>query len=414
MWYEFARALHDKKPRWFIAENVRGLLSHDGGRSFETIKKMLAGEGYELKWKVLDARDYGVPQMRQRVFIIGFRSPEEAARFEWPEPKNPGTVIGSILEKNVPEKYFLNPETARKILARLKHPEEVMAKLEACVVKQNQRREVRSGKQAGALPASQSSTQAQFVVQQHHGKVSESEAARALTAESDGDRQQLILGSSFSTRKGKRAVGYVASEKAQTLRSSGMTGDRNQFILGQKQNVSYCLDVGYGKGQGSKQEKYKRTLIVGINCINPEAHQDYRIYGADGSAPCLASNRGGGSAAHPVIISRARGKFDGKVSDAAPTMTTSSYDCNHLIGLYYAGKLTIRRLTPQECERLQGWPDYWTAYGCSPGMIESDGSTRMARIPMSDTQRYRMTGNGVCKNVVEAVVAQLKKAAKAA
>lgn len=172
------------------------------------------------------------------------------------------------------------------------------------MLKQNQRREVRSGKQAGALPASQSSTQAQFVVQQHHGKVSETDAA-----------------------------------------------------------------------------------------------------------PCLASNRGGGSAAHPVIVSRARGKFDGKVGEAAPAMTTSSYDCNHLVALYDKGVLTLRRLMPIECERLQGWPDDWTRYGCGPGMIDSKGR-KMARVEMSDTQRYRMTGNGVCVPVVAAIVESLKKAIK--
>jgi DNA-cytosine methyltransferase len=73
MWWEFCRALKEKRPRYFIAENVRGLLSHDKGNSFIKIAKELCACGYAIDFDVLNAKDFSVPQNRQRVFIVGKR-----------------------------------------------------------------------------------------------------------------------------------------------------------------------------------------------------------------------------------------------------------------------------------------------------------------------------------------------------
>lgn len=73
MWWEFTRALKAKQPKWFIAENVKGLLSHDKGKSFEKICEGLCECGYAIDFEVLNAKNFGVPQSRERVFIIGKR-----------------------------------------------------------------------------------------------------------------------------------------------------------------------------------------------------------------------------------------------------------------------------------------------------------------------------------------------------
>lgn len=69
--YDVLRVVKEKHPRLVLLENVKGLLSHDGGRTFKTIITALAELGYAVEWQVLNAKDFGVPQNRERVFIVG-------------------------------------------------------------------------------------------------------------------------------------------------------------------------------------------------------------------------------------------------------------------------------------------------------------------------------------------------------
>ena len=71
LFFDIARILKEKKPRNFILENVKGLLSHDSGNTFKTIITTLAELGYCVEWQVLNAKNFGVPQNRERVFIVG-------------------------------------------------------------------------------------------------------------------------------------------------------------------------------------------------------------------------------------------------------------------------------------------------------------------------------------------------------
>ena len=71
LFFEIARILRDKRPRYFLLENVKGLLSHDEGKTFQTILGVLTDLGYEYSWQVLNSKNFGVPQNRERVFIIG-------------------------------------------------------------------------------------------------------------------------------------------------------------------------------------------------------------------------------------------------------------------------------------------------------------------------------------------------------
>lgn len=71
MFFEIARIVRDKKPRLLLLENVKGLLSHEGGQTFGTILSTLDEIGYDLQWSVLNSKHFGVPQNRERVFIVG-------------------------------------------------------------------------------------------------------------------------------------------------------------------------------------------------------------------------------------------------------------------------------------------------------------------------------------------------------
>ena len=73
LFYEYARLIDEIKPRVFIYENVRAVLSNDGGRTWKKMQQVFSELDYDFYWKVLNARDYGIPQNRERLFVIGFR-----------------------------------------------------------------------------------------------------------------------------------------------------------------------------------------------------------------------------------------------------------------------------------------------------------------------------------------------------
>jgi DNA (cytosine-5)-methyltransferase 1 len=71
LFFDIARILKEKRPRHLVLENVKGLLSHEQGKTFQTILGVLADLGYFVEWQVLNSKDFGVPQNRERVFIVG-------------------------------------------------------------------------------------------------------------------------------------------------------------------------------------------------------------------------------------------------------------------------------------------------------------------------------------------------------
>lgn len=86
LFFSIAEILEAKKPKAFFLENVRGLLNHDNGDTFKIIKKILEEElGYSLYYKIVQAKDYGLPQLRPRLFMIGFRDEKFMKGFDFPE-----------------------------------------------------------------------------------------------------------------------------------------------------------------------------------------------------------------------------------------------------------------------------------------------------------------------------------------
>ena len=122
--FNLANIIKYKKPRVIVLENVKNISSHDQGRTMETIRHTLENElGYHMHYKILNAKDYGVPQDRNRMYMVGFRDPVD---FEFPEPVDLQLTIGDILEKKaVEDSYFLS----QKYLEGLKkHKERHRAK----------------------------------------------------------------------------------------------------------------------------------------------------------------------------------------------------------------------------------------------------------------------------------------------
>ena len=104
LFFKIAELLHHRRPRTFLLENVKQLYHHDEGNTFKTILRVLQDDlGYDVHYKVLNTLDYGLPQNRQRVFIVGFDKPTD---FVFPEPVHLNITVRDLLETNVDEKYY--------------------------------------------------------------------------------------------------------------------------------------------------------------------------------------------------------------------------------------------------------------------------------------------------------------------
>ena len=107
MFFEVARILQHHQPKAILLENVKQLVSHDGGKTFKVILDTLAELGYSVKWKILNALDFGLPQKRERVIIVGFKSAAACEQFNFDfEPI--AYNLASVLEddKNVDSSLF--------------------------------------------------------------------------------------------------------------------------------------------------------------------------------------------------------------------------------------------------------------------------------------------------------------------
>lgn len=103
--FKFANLVKQIRPRVFIYENVKGILSHDGGATWEKLKKEFQATKYDFHYHVMNSKDYGVPQNRERLFVVGFR--EKNSDFSFP-PKVPlGITMHHLLDDAPPSKYFL-------------------------------------------------------------------------------------------------------------------------------------------------------------------------------------------------------------------------------------------------------------------------------------------------------------------
>ena len=272
LFFELARILKDKRPKYFLFENVKGLLSHDKGKTFQTILEVLSDLGYDVEWCVLNSKNYGVPQNRERVYIKGhFR----------------GECGGEVLSLRKTGGEF---DEKVKLLKNGRQGERVLS--------------------------------------------------------TDGVSQTLAAQSGNSGRQT-----FISNAKIVRVGNYSPNNHGGGAII-HENGVSETLSASNSKHPITvSQEK-----IISLN----GAQQGQRVYDPDGLSVTLCGNGGGQG---------------GKT------------------GLYSVSRDTnkIRRLTPLECERLQGFPDHWTEDGV-------DGEK------ISDTQRYKCCGNAVTTSVITHII----------
>ena len=271
LFFEIARLAAARKPAYLLLENVPNLLSHDGGRTFASILHALDRLGYGVEWQVLNSKDFGVPQSRKRLYLIGY------------------------LDERCRGKVFPFTETAGTSPVQIRHGSQ--------------------GKRVYS-PEGVSCT---------------------LTAQAGGMGGKTGLYAQGLPIRSNTKAGYKTAYPGDSVRLSYPTTDKKRGRVGRQ--IAHTLTTSADQGV--------------LCCVDLNENPEFTGY-----SRCITTNQSSGIHTHRREIS---GVWDG---------------------------MRIRRLTPRECLRLQGWTD--------------DRIDLILPI-QSDAQLYKQAGNGVTVNVVEAI-----------
>lgn len=288
--WQYFRIIDEARPKVFIYENVKGMVSDKNGKTIQDFLEVFRSIGYYCHWEVLNSKDYGVPQNRERVFIVGFIDHEAYYRFQFAPKIKLTKRLKDVLESKVDDKYYLS--------------------------------------------------------------------------------NKFIQGMEVHKERHKdRGNGFAFEPKS----ADGIES-------------ANCLSCGYGS---RATDTYINEGVVGMLDIKGN-DQIRRVYGTDGTAPCLQTMQGGNR--EPKILQHGRGFNDGGLHEISPTLTINSWqENNHLVENY-----RIRKLTPLECWRLQDFPD--------------EAHEKAKVYGVSDSQRYKQAGNSITVAVMEMILRQVDKA----
>lgn len=116
---EWLRIINANKPNWGIYENVKNITGKRFKETFDLFISELEEYGYNVYWKVLNAKDYGVPQNRERVYVIIIKKELDNGKFVWPEPFDNGIRLKDLLEPEVEEKYYTDTPNTQRLIKEL-------------------------------------------------------------------------------------------------------------------------------------------------------------------------------------------------------------------------------------------------------------------------------------------------------
>lgn len=363
LFHEFMRVVDELAPRWVLIENVPGLLSSNGGRDMGTVLGVLGRLGYGWAYRCLDTQYFGPPQRRLRVFIVG-----RAGGFCPPEV---------LLE---PEGLPWNPAPRRE--AREGSAGRTQDGIggaggvaDTLSVGANQTSGFRGEAVANALPT-------KYRGDPHEGTdtlVAHTLRSEGADASEDGTgRGTPLVVTPIDMRQVSRG------EKLTNNRPGGSSGGPPGAGIGEPGDPAFSVT--------------ERTQVVAItNDVAPTLTVGGRDKGAGDSyesGGATAGNNPGVRNVFPVGFDQYNASLSGDVS---ATIAGTEFH-NRRPAVLIA---VPRRITPRECERLQGWPDDWTRWGRTP-----DGEVR----ELSDSARYRMAGNGVSKPPAEWIARRIMMA----
>jgi DNA (cytosine-5)-methyltransferase 1 len=246
------------KPRFFIFENVKGLLSDDGGKTFQEWVNMLGGKSvngvpvlfpyddsvaYHLYWQVLNAKHHGVPQNRERVFLVGIRDDQDN-KFQFPREEHLTKRLKDVLEDDVDDKYFLSDTKIEYLLRTEGTTFDVNSKILENDLP-NESRTIQSGYWKG-------NRDCQYL------RI-KSATAKGYEEATDGDSIN------FKNINSETRRGRVGKGVAQTLESNNMSQAviykyQKEIEQSLSKDISTSIDASYYKGFGVRQGKCRQIV----------------------------------------------------------------------------------------------------------------------------------------------------------
>jgi DNA (cytosine-5)-methyltransferase 1 len=357
-------------PRYFIFENVKGLLSHDRiskdskeiGKTFQTWINYLGGKSvngnpvlfpmdeavhYHIYWKVLNTKNFGIPQNRERVFIIGIRDDEDNT-FRWPQEMPLTTTLKDILEVNVDEKYYLSDKSVANITYNIQSTEDNGINK---VGNTNP-----SGRGMNGIVYSDKGISPTISTNKGEGtKIQETPKAISYTRDAKG-----------------KVVSRHENDICNTVHTAtGSGGNTDQFI-----KVNSATSKGY--------EEAKEGDSINFSVPNSKTRRG-RVGKGVAQTLDTACNQA------TIVAMRGRGEENKQQLEDRKDGLTNSITTVQKDNLVQTNR--IRRLTPLECFRLQGFPDEFVEKAREAGL--------------SDTQLYKQAGNSITREVLAAIISKL-------
>ena len=331
LFYEIIRIAEVKKPRYMLLENVKGLTFKPHKKTFEKILSELKRIGYFIDWKILNTKDYGIPQNRERIFFVCFRDEEDYNKFKFPEKEELQIFLKDILEREVEEKYYLSEKQINKLKEYLgkknKINEEVINSIGTCFG--------RGG-------------------------------SSAEECESFARTNKALMIGNLSRYKMKSERTMEFKDKGV---SWGLTGNCDVGVVD-------IYEVNGGKDSDKTKPRY-------IQIDKGQHSQQDKYYYVENIAPTKVSNVP--QVIQPVYISSTQKhntiRNDG-ISNALPEAMGMGGGHTPMILKEYR----LRKLTPKECFRLMGFLD-----------------DEINLNDLSNTQRYKLAGNGWDINLVSKI-----------
>jgi DNA (cytosine-5)-methyltransferase 1 len=354
LFYEIMRLLagrrQEDRPRWLLVENVKNLLSIGNGFDFARLLLEVGGYGYSLQWQVLNSKDFGVPQNRERVFIVGYLG-DIRGREVFPLRPTDGE----------------NPCELKEITGRLSMADRIydtdgISRTFAAVGGGG---EAKTGLYAVKVVKPFGTSCVDIKIKSNDNDLASTICARDYKGICRDKGDAVLVRFRYPERgEGSREKGYMEQVDCASALTSKHCGDQT-------------ADCSNG------------VLVAPV--LTPDREQK-RQNGRRIKEPGEPSFTLTAQDRHGVAIyQRPRGYNKGGFHDVAPALSISAWQENNLL----ADSIRIRRLTPRECWRLQGFPDEYFDKAKAAGI--------------SDTQLYKQAGNSVTVNVARAIGERLKE-----
>ena len=361
--YETLRIVEKLKPKYVIWENVKNLLSKKHRHNFDAYLEAMERLGYKNFYKVLNAKDYGIPQNRERVFTVSFIEREREREYEWPSPMPLERKLKDMLDKVVDEKYYLSDRQMEGMINTSFHSYSIKSLLkdedgEANCLKARFEGNPQLVSTGGTEMQRKVCNEAVRKGLVKPNDVIEYTYSRARLEEIENDdikTQNQQDNSCMSTLKCHPQQLGVCVEDAYVVASRGR---------GEKGSIEQHLEERHD-GTTNTLTSVQKDNYVAIKTANKQGYD-------------LATNGDGIDLAYPSSTTR-RGRVGHEVAKTLPTSDLQGVVQNY----------RIRKLTPKECWRLMGF---------------DDSDFEKAEKVNSNTQLYKQAGNSIVVNVLEGIL----------